>query len=168
LTGRVIDASGNAVANATVTSTGVDNSQVRSATSGTDGLYKFEGLPPGNYRLKFEATGLKTSEIPSTTVDGTEMTVPDEKLEAGESVSSKPAAGRSAKSSIISEFWWIVDKQEVIRGFNWQTIRLNWWGNLDDDRPRRLGTGSMRQTLRHPAHHCRILAPEAMFTAHRP
>jgi len=91
LTGRVIDASGDVVGNATVTATGIENSLVRSATSGTDGFYKLEGLPPGNYRLKFEATGLKTSEIPSTTVDGTEMTVPDEKLEAGESVSSKPA-----------------------------------------------------------------------------
>src|SRR5476651_1961782 len=67
LTGRVIDASGNAVANATVTATGIDNSQVRSATSGTDGSYKFEGLRPGNYRLKFESSGLKTLEIPSTT-----------------------------------------------------------------------------------------------------
>ena len=90
LSGRVIDASGNAVANATVTATGLENGQVRSATSGTDGRYKFEGLPPGNYRLKFEATGLKMLEIPSTTVDGTEMTVPDEKLEGGELVSSKP------------------------------------------------------------------------------
>ena len=94
LTGRVIDASGNAVANVTVTATGNDNSEVRSATSGTDGSYRFEGLQQGNYRLKFEATGLKTSEIPSTTVDGTEMTVPDEKLEAGQSVSSTPAPTR--------------------------------------------------------------------------
>jgi Carboxypeptidase regulatory-like domain len=94
LTGRVIDTSGNAVANVTVTATGIENSQVRSAASGTDGFYKFEGLPPGNYRLKFEATGLKTSEIPSTTVDGTEMTVPDETLARGELVSSKPATAQ--------------------------------------------------------------------------
>jgi hypothetical protein len=88
--GRVIDASGNAVANVTVTATGIESRRVRSATSGTDGFYKLEGLPPGNYRLNFEATGLKTSEIPSITVDGTEMAVPDEKLEAGESVPAKP------------------------------------------------------------------------------
>jgi hypothetical protein len=53
----VIDAFGNAVANATVTATSIDNGQMRSAASGTDGSYKFEGLPPGNYRLKFEAAG---------------------------------------------------------------------------------------------------------------
>ena len=98
LTGRIVDASGKAVANATVTATSIDDGQVRSATSGTDGFYKFEGLPPGSYRLKFEAAGLKTSEIPSTTVDGTEMTVPDAKLEAGESVSSKPATAQQDNS----------------------------------------------------------------------
>jgi hypothetical protein len=86
----VIDAFGNAAANATVTATSIDKGQVRSATSGTDGFYKFEGLPPGNYRLKFEAAGLKTLEIPSTTVDGIETTVPDEKLQAGESIPAKP------------------------------------------------------------------------------
>jgi hypothetical protein len=90
LTGRVVDASGNAVPNATVTATSTDNGQVRSATSGTDGSYKFEGLPPGNYRLKFEAPGLKTLEIPSTAVTGTETALPDEKLEAGETIPAKP------------------------------------------------------------------------------
>jgi hypothetical protein len=92
LAGRVIDASGRAIANATVTATGIENGQLRSATSGADGFYKFEGLPPGNYRLKFEATGLKTLEIHSIAVDGTEMTVPDQKLEAGESIPAKPTS----------------------------------------------------------------------------
>ncbi|MFZ0287760.1 MAG: carboxypeptidase-like regulatory domain-containing protein [Candidatus Sulfotelmatobacter sp.] len=84
LTGKVIDASGNAVANATVTATSVDNDQTRSATTATDGAYKFDGLPPGNYRLKFEAAGFKTLEIPSVTVRGTETAVLDEKLDAAE------------------------------------------------------------------------------------
>jgi Carboxypeptidase regulatory-like domain len=90
LTGRVIDASGNAVANATVTATSIDSNQTRSATTGTDGSYKFEGLPPGKYRLKFEAAGLKPLEIPFETVNGTEATVLDEKLEASEPINAKP------------------------------------------------------------------------------
>ncbi len=86
LTGRVLDASGNAVANATVTVTNIDSdsSQTRSATAGADGSYRFEGLPPGKYRLRFEAAGFKPLEVPSETVDGTEAAVPDVKLEAGE------------------------------------------------------------------------------------
>ncbi|MGO9402816.1 MAG: carboxypeptidase-like regulatory domain-containing protein [Terriglobales bacterium] len=91
LAGRVIDASGNTVANATVTATNADNGQVRSATTATDGSYRLDGLPPGNYRLKFEAAGFKTLEIPSTTVNETETAVLDEKLEAGEPISEKPA-----------------------------------------------------------------------------
>jgi hypothetical protein len=92
LRGRVIDASGNGVTNATVTATGVDNGQMRSASTGTDGSYRFDGLPAGNYRLKFEAAGFKMLEIPSTTVNGTETAVLDEKLEAGEPVTAKPTS----------------------------------------------------------------------------
>src|SRR5208282_2690590 len=107
LTGRVADATGNAVANATVTVTSIDNGQIRSATTGTDGTYKFDGLPPGKYRLKVEAVGFKTLEIPSTTVRGTETAVVDEKLESGEPINEKPSAAQqdnlpNAPSSITT------------------------------------------------------------------
>jgi hypothetical protein len=92
LTGKVSDASGGVVANATVTATRVDTAETRNATAGTDGTYKFDLLPAGNYRVKFEAAGFKTTEIPSATVIATETTVLDEKLEAGDQVNSKPAA----------------------------------------------------------------------------
>ncbi len=108
LMGRVIDASGNGVTNATVTATSADNGQMRSATTGTDGSYRLDGLPPGNYRLKFEAAGFKTLEIPSTTVNETETAVLDEKLEAGEPISEKPTPAQednlpNAPSSIKTE-----------------------------------------------------------------
>ena len=44
LTGKVIDASGGVVANATITATSVDTGQARTTTTGTDGSYKFDGL----------------------------------------------------------------------------------------------------------------------------
>ncbi len=95
LTGRVTDASGTAVANATVTVTKGDtvgNGQTRSTTTGTDGTYRFDGLPPGNYRLKIEGAGFKTLEVPSATVSGTGTAVVDEKLGAGEPITAQPAA----------------------------------------------------------------------------
>ena len=91
LTGRVVDSSGNPVANATVTVTSVDNGQARSATTGTDGSYRFDDLPPGNYRMKLEAAGFQTLEIPSATVDGTKPSVVDEKLQASAPTTIKPA-----------------------------------------------------------------------------
>jgi hypothetical protein len=90
LTGRVVDSSGNPVANATVTVTSVDNGQARSATTGTDGSYRFDDLPLGNYRMKLEAAGFQTLEIPSGTVDGTKPSVVDEKLQASVPTTIKP------------------------------------------------------------------------------
>ena len=84
LTGRVTDVSGGAVSNVTVTATSLDAGQVRNAITGTDGAYKFDLMPPGKYRVKFEATGFKPMEIPSVTVTGNETAVLDGKLEAGD------------------------------------------------------------------------------------
>jgi len=93
LTGRVTDASGGAVGNATVTATSAENGQIRSVTTGPDGTYKFDGLPLGNYRLKFEAAGFKRAEIPSAAVTGTETTVLEEKLEVSEKSSADQVTG---------------------------------------------------------------------------
>jgi hypothetical protein len=90
LTGRVVDSSGNPVANATVTVTSVDNGQARSATTGTDGSYRFDELPLGNYRMKLEAAGFQNLEIPSATVDGTKPSVVDEKLQVSAPTTIKP------------------------------------------------------------------------------
>jgi hypothetical protein len=90
LTGRVIDGLGSAVAKVIVTATSADNGQTRNTITGMDGSYKFEGLAPGNYRLKFEAPGFRTLDIPSATVNGAEVAVLDEKLEAGELINAKP------------------------------------------------------------------------------
>jgi len=89
LTGRVTDASGGAVANATVTATSVETGQTQSATTGPNGTYKLD-VAPGNYRVQFEAAGFKTLEIPSVTASGTETAVLDEKLEVEEPSTGKP------------------------------------------------------------------------------
>ena|SRR5208337_1976154 len=89
LTGRVTDASGGAVANATVTATNVETGQTQSATTGPNGTYKLD-VAPGNYRVQFEAAGFKTLEIPSVTASGTETAVLDEKLEVEEPSTGKP------------------------------------------------------------------------------
>ncbi len=89
LTGRVSDASGGAVANASVTATSIDSGQIQTANTGPDGVYKLE-LPAGTYRLTFEAAGFKKFEI-SATVGGTVPEVLDAKLEQGEPADGNPA-----------------------------------------------------------------------------
>lgn len=83
ITGIVTDASGGAIAGATVTATSRDTNQTRTATTGPAGDYKFSLLPPGNYRLKFTAPGFKTSEVGSVTVNTTETATANQALEVG-------------------------------------------------------------------------------------
>jgi hypothetical protein len=75
LVGKLTDTTGNAVANATVTATNADTGQARTATTNADGAYQFTALPPGNYAVKFEASGLKTLEMPSAKVGAAAVVV---------------------------------------------------------------------------------------------
>jgi Carboxypeptidase regulatory-like domain/TonB-dependent Receptor Plug Domain len=83
LTGTVTDPSGGVIANATVTATSLATGQERSVTTDASGTYKFSLLAAGNYSLKFTASGFKTSEVPSVTVNITETPVLNQKLEVG-------------------------------------------------------------------------------------
>ena len=83
LTGTVTDPTGAVIANATVTATNTANGQVRTATTGADGVYKINLLPPGTYSVKFEAAGFETSEVPSVQLDVTETPVLNRTLTVG-------------------------------------------------------------------------------------
>lgn len=83
LAGTVSDQTGAVAPNVTVTATNTDTSQVRTTTTGVDGSYKLGLLPPGTYRVKFEASGFKAVEIPSVTTAVTETATLDQRLEVG-------------------------------------------------------------------------------------
>jgi hypothetical protein len=83
LTGTVTDTSGAVIPNATVTATNTGTGQARTVTSGGDGSYQIGLLPPGTYRVKFEAKGFKTVEVPSVTVTVTETNTLSRALEVG-------------------------------------------------------------------------------------
>jgi hypothetical protein len=83
LTGTATDASGAVIPNATVTATSVDTGQARTAITASDGAYTITLLPPGKYRVRFEANGFKPVEVPSATINVTETAVLDRKLDVG-------------------------------------------------------------------------------------
>jgi hypothetical protein len=83
LTGTVTDASGGVVVGAAVTITNNGTGQERTATTGSDGAYKFTLLNPGTYKVSFSAAGFKDATVGSVTVNVTETPVLDEKLSVG-------------------------------------------------------------------------------------
>src|ERR1700693_4487830 len=83
LTGTLTDPSGASIPNATVTLTNTQTNQSRTTTTGADGSYRFPLIPPGEYRVRFSATGFKTSEVTSFIVNVTETPVLDRAMEVG-------------------------------------------------------------------------------------
>src|SRR5215475_7595504 len=61
LSGTVTDPEGMVIANATVTATNVGNGTARKVTTGENGTYQFNQIPPGKYTLRAEAKGFKVS-----------------------------------------------------------------------------------------------------------
>ena len=83
LTGVVTDPTGAVIPNVVVTATHNDTGQSRTVATGADGAYRFNLLPPGTYKVKFTATGFKTAEVPSVTVNVTETPTLDYSLAVG-------------------------------------------------------------------------------------
>lgn len=63
LRGTVTDPTGAVVPGATVTLTNKDTNQTKTSTSDASGLYGFEQLAPGNYRVVAERQGFQKKEI---------------------------------------------------------------------------------------------------------
>jgi hypothetical protein len=62
ITGVVTDASGSAVPNASVTVKGASLMAARTVSTGSDGVYLFDLLPPGGYEVTVTASGFQTFE----------------------------------------------------------------------------------------------------------
>jgi len=83
LVGTVTDPSGGVIAGATVTLTDIGTGQKRTTTTDVNGAYKFALLEPGTYSVEFTQSGFKSLTVPSVTVNVTETSVLNRKLEVG-------------------------------------------------------------------------------------
>jgi len=70
--GTVVDASGGVLAQAKVSASDANRGITRTAQSESDGTYSLPLLPPGTYRMRFEAPGFTT-----TVLEGVEVRVGD-------------------------------------------------------------------------------------------
>ena len=61
--GTVVDPQGKVVAGATVTLTSAATNIARTQTTSDSGVYAFELIPPGDYRVEVEATGFKKAQV---------------------------------------------------------------------------------------------------------
>ncbi|MDT5060096.1 MAG: hypothetical protein QOH63_555 [Acidobacteriota bacterium] len=81
--GTILDPQGGAVAGATVTLTNTEKNFTRSQVTNEEGVYAFNAVPPGKYRVEAEATGFKKvaiSDIQALVDTPTDVSV---KLEVG-------------------------------------------------------------------------------------
>ena len=83
LTGTVQDPTGAVISNVTVLLTNSATNQVRTVNTGADGIYRFNLLEPGSYRVRFSATGFKTTEVSAAEITVTETAVLDRIMEVG-------------------------------------------------------------------------------------
>ena len=81
--GVVKDRTGALVAGATLTARNVDTNFTRTAVSGTDGTYRFDSLPIGNYEFKTEAAGFKTVVNQGITLTVAQRAVLDMTMDVG-------------------------------------------------------------------------------------
>ena len=63
ISGTVTDPNGAVVQGANVTARSLDTNFSRSITTGNDGVYAFQLLPPGRYRVSATATGFQETGV---------------------------------------------------------------------------------------------------------
>src|SRR3984893_13937717 len=84
IVGSVTDSSGAAITDANVTLTNVGTSEKRSQSSGSDGLFTFVNLFPGQYRIDVEKPGFKHFVRTGIMVEVQQSTHIDATLQVGE------------------------------------------------------------------------------------
>jgi hypothetical protein len=83
ITGTVSDPQGAVFAGASVKLTNQNTGAIREATTGAEGVYSFQSLPPGTYTIVVSAPGFKTTTITNRTVETAQPAHVDIQLELG-------------------------------------------------------------------------------------
>jgi hypothetical protein len=74
LVGTARDKTGAVISHATISITNQATGQIRTGTTGDDGVYRFDAVPPGPYTFDFEATGFEKFKAKDVQVTPTTVT----------------------------------------------------------------------------------------------
>jgi hypothetical protein len=96
LTGTVADPTGAAIAGATIEATNTGTGLKATATTQTQGSYRFVQLPVGSYTLVVKAQGFKTTTVANVPVDLNKSNTANVRLEVGASSTTVEVAGEAA------------------------------------------------------------------------
>src|SRR5262245_4060684 len=91
--GTVTDPQGNAVAGAKITVTSTTKNFTFDATSNESGIYSVTHLIPDTYKVRIEAAGFKTYDVPSVQVSADSSVNVDAQLQVGEVTQSIEVTG---------------------------------------------------------------------------
>src|SRR5580658_2248468 len=84
LRGTVADPSGAVISGATVTLTNKDTNQAKTSQSDSSGIYTFNALAPGSYRIVAERQGFKKKEIAQVVLIPEQPNALDLRMELGD------------------------------------------------------------------------------------
>jgi hypothetical protein len=88
ITGTVADPTGALVPGVNVAATNVGTGEVTRAVTNGDGIYSVLNLFPGKYSLRFEKAGFQPIDIPSITLESTQVAKLNEQLSVGATTQS--------------------------------------------------------------------------------
>src|SRR5256714_6118632 len=94
--GVVTDQQGAVVSSANVTLKNLETGQAVTTTSGDNGIYNFNGLPPSRFSLTVEKSGFKTKQIENFGINAEQANAMNVELEVGQATESVTVTGDAA------------------------------------------------------------------------
>jgi hypothetical protein len=117
ITGVATDTSGAILPGVTVSVSGDKLiGGVQTQTTDANGGYRFDRLPPGNYRVKFELQGFKTVDRADIKIDAGFVATVGAKLEVGSVSETITVTGQSPTVDTKSNLQQTVMNQEILEG----------------------------------------------------
>ncbi len=117
ITGVATDASGAILPGVTVSVSGDKLiGGVQTQTTDSNGAFRFDRLPPGNYRVKFELQGFKTVDRNDIKIDAGFVATVGAKLEVGSVSETITVTGQSPTVDTKSNLQQTIMNQEILEG----------------------------------------------------